>query len=216
MLRRQLSLKQIEGTMLQILYVLTYISPICVQAAQAEKSAQTAQNTAAAGPQLEHDEGDDLDPNQYHERRLRALEIAKAAGRNPYPHKFQISMLIPEYVAKYVDIEAGSRLDQQRESLAGAACCLLSRKPPLPLCIWQLLSEKARMLQLPCCMHIPCDKAIRNMPSFAYHALCLLGHAQTGREAVRAWACCQAPLADRHACAVVLLRLFCTGSHVSP
>lgn len=109
--------------MLQILYLLTYNTSICVQAAQAEKSAQTAQNTAAAGPQLEQDEGDDLDPNQYHERRLRALETAKAAGRNPYPHKFQISMLIPEYVAKYVDIEAGSRLDQQRESLAGAACC---------------------------------------------------------------------------------------------
>lgn len=72
------------------------------------------------------------------------------------------------------------------------------------------------MLQLTCCMHIPCDKAIRNMPSFAYHVLCLLGHARTGREAVRAWACCQAPLADRQVCAVVLLRLFCTGSHVSP
>jgi lysyl-tRNA synthetase class 2 len=96
-----------------------------MQAAQAEKSAQTARSTAAAGPQLEQDEGDDLDPNQYHERRLRALESAKAAGRNPYPHKFQISMLIPEYVAKYLDIKAGSRLDQQRESLAGA-CCPLS------------------------------------------------------------------------------------------
>ena len=41
-----------------------------VQAEDAEK-AKSAPAKAAAGPQLEQEEGDDLDPSQYHERRLR-------------------------------------------------------------------------------------------------------------------------------------------------
>ena len=179
----QLLLKEIEGTMLQILYVLTYETPMCVQAAQAEKSAQTAQYTAAAGPQLEQDEGDDLDPNQYHERRLRALETAKAAGRNPYPHKFQISMLIPEYVAKYANIEAGSRSDQQRESLAGAACCLLSSKPPLHLCLWQQVSEKActaAAARAACTSHVTVPEGICPHPQGMRSAFWVM-HRREGR-----------------------------------
>lgn len=97
-----------------------------VQAAEAEKKAQAAQNKAADGPQLEHDDADDLDPNQYHERRLRALETTRASGRNPYPHKFHLTMYIPEYIAKYKDVEAGTREEQQKESLAGTACCFLT------------------------------------------------------------------------------------------
>ena len=90
-----------------------------MQAVEAEKKAQAAQNKAADGPQLEADEADDLDPNQYHERRLRALETTRAGGRKPYPHKFKLTMYIPAYVAKYKDIEAGTRQEGQRESLAG-------------------------------------------------------------------------------------------------
>ena len=93
----------------------------CMQAAEAEKKAAAAQTKAADGPQLEHDEGDDLDPNQYHERRLRALETARTSGRNPYPHKFHLTMYIPEYVAKYKDLEPGTKQEQAQESLAGDA-----------------------------------------------------------------------------------------------
>ena len=99
----------------------------CMQAAEAEKKAAAAQTKAADGPQLEHDEGDDLDPNQYHEMRLRALETARSSGRNPYPHKFHLTMYIPEYVAKYKDLEPGTKHDQAKESLAGNPQLSLSR-----------------------------------------------------------------------------------------
>ena len=99
----------------------------CMQAAEAEKKAAAAQAKAADGPQLEHDEEDDLDPNQYHERRLRALETARASGRNPYPHKFHLTMYIPEYVAKYKGLEPGTKQEQTRESLAGKAGVSLLR-----------------------------------------------------------------------------------------
>lgn len=63
------------------------------------------------------------------------------------------------------------------------------------------------LLHLPVWMHIPCDKAIRDMHTSARLALCFLGHAQKGREAVRAWACYRATLAAMQACAVLLLLL---------
>ena len=91
----------------------------CMQAAEAEKKAAAAQTKAADGPQLEHGEGDDLDPNQYHEMRLRAIETARSSGRNPYPHKFHLTMYLPEYVAKYKDLEPGIKQEQAQESLAG-------------------------------------------------------------------------------------------------
>lgn len=101
------------------------IDVLCVvQAKEAEKRAEAAKNKAADGPQLVNDDADDLDPNQYYERRVRTLAATKASGRNPYPHKFQISMYLPEYVAKYKDVEAGSHLTEETVSVAGASSIL--------------------------------------------------------------------------------------------
>lgn len=36
------------------------------------------------------EDDEDLDPNQYYERRVAAVTAAKARGDNPYPHKFQV------------------------------------------------------------------------------------------------------------------------------
>jgi lysyl-tRNA synthetase class 2 len=47
------------------------------------------------------------------------LAAAKSSGRNPYPHKFQITTYLPEYVAKYKDLEPGTKLTEERVSVAG-------------------------------------------------------------------------------------------------
>lgn len=91
-----------------------------MQAAEAAKKVEAAKSKAADGPQLENHDDDDLDPNQYYERRVRTLATIKANGRNPYPHKFQITMYLPEYVAKYKDLAPGSHLTEETVSVAGA------------------------------------------------------------------------------------------------
>ena len=53
--------------------------------------------------------------------RCRALEAARSGGRNPYPHKFPVSIYIPDYIEKYRDTEAGARVEDRQEGLAGAA-----------------------------------------------------------------------------------------------
>ncbi|CAL9080976.1 unnamed protein product, partial [Musa textilis] len=44
---------------------------------------------------------EDMDPTQCYENRLKILASLKAAGGNPYPHKFQVSMTITEYIEQY-------------------------------------------------------------------------------------------------------------------
>jgi lysyl-tRNA synthetase class 2 len=93
-----------------------------------------------------------LDPAQYRENRIKAVVAKKAAGENPYPHKFQVlnhcqlqglarlpmympahsvvcscvcaallqvSMSVPDYIAKYESLETGSQLTDVVVSIAG-------------------------------------------------------------------------------------------------
>lgn len=56
---------------------------------------------------------------QYHENRLKYLEAEKAEGKNPYPHKFAVSLSISEYIDKYGGIGNGEHLEDVSVSLAG-------------------------------------------------------------------------------------------------
>ena len=89
-----------------------------MQAAEAAKRAE-AENAKAAKKAANEEDMDDLDPNQYYERRVRTLAAVKASGGNPYPHKFQISMYLPEFVAKYSSLEADCRRTEETVTLAG-------------------------------------------------------------------------------------------------
>eukprot|EP00898_Chlorokybus_atmophyticus_P002739 jgi/Chlat1/3466/Chrsp23S03666 len=87
-----------------------------------EKERLKAEKAAAAGPAKEKakvEDEEDMDPTAYFENRSKLVADIKKKGQNPYPHKFQVSMSIPEYVTKYGDIEAGSQLQDAVVSLAG-------------------------------------------------------------------------------------------------
>ncbi|CAI9107011.1 OLC1v1006276C1 [Oldenlandia corymbosa var. corymbosa] len=75
--------------------------------------------TRARAQQQQVGEDDELDPTQYFENRLKALAAQKEAGKNPYPHKFQTSMTIPEYINKYMGLESGAHLEDVDVSLTG-------------------------------------------------------------------------------------------------
>ncbi|GFP84678.1 lysine--tRNA ligase [Phtheirospermum japonicum] len=79
--------------------------------ASAKSRAQSKKAAAA------EDEG--MDPTQYYENRLRALAAQKEAGNNPYPHKFEANLSIPEYVKKYESLNSGDHLEDVEERIAG-------------------------------------------------------------------------------------------------
>ncbi|XP_010276284.1 PREDICTED: lysine--tRNA ligase [Nelumbo nucifera] len=82
-----------------------------------QKKAAATSNSQVQKPDMEDDE--EMDPKQYFENRLKVLASQKVAGRNPYPHKFFISMSIPEYIEKYGGLGNGDHLEDVTISLAG-------------------------------------------------------------------------------------------------
>ncbi|PWA47006.1 hypothetical protein CTI12_AA503720 [Artemisia annua] len=56
------------------------------------------QKTVASTPQTKISQ---TTQDKFRENRLELLDAQKAAGMNPYPHKFQASMSVPEFIDKY-------------------------------------------------------------------------------------------------------------------
>ena len=92
--------------------------------------AKKAELAAAAPPKgngekaanLMDDSNEEQDPSQYYENRVKAIKAKQAKGINPYPHKFDVTSSLPDFVAKYKSLEAGQQLDDVVVSIAGALC----------------------------------------------------------------------------------------------
>ena len=100
--------------------------PAALPLSQAQKAVQQAEKALAgvaleggAGGGLEDDSTEELDPAQYFANRVKAIEAKKAKGINPYPHKFHVSVGLPEFVTKFAALEAGEQLSDVTVSLAG-------------------------------------------------------------------------------------------------
>ncbi len=68
---------------------------------------------------LKQPDDDSLEPNQYYERRVKAVKNARDANIEPYPHKFETTIQVPQYVAKYSSLPAGEHSEDKTESVAG-------------------------------------------------------------------------------------------------
>lgn len=72
----------------------------------------------AEGQKVEDD--DLLDPNQYYEKQVLNVQKMHAAGVNPFPHKFERTMKIEEFVGKYEEsIPIGEHVETEIVSLTG-------------------------------------------------------------------------------------------------
>ena len=56
---------------------------------------------------------------QYFKNRLKHLASLTAAGEEPFPHKFHVTMSIPKYVEQYKNIGNGEHLEDVTVNLAG-------------------------------------------------------------------------------------------------
>uniref|UniRef100_A0A7S3VP25 Lysine--tRNA ligase n=2 Tax=Dunaliella tertiolecta TaxID=3047 RepID=A0A7S3VP25_DUNTE len=95
-----------------------------VAAERAEKAAAKVQQMslkpkAPEGEGKLEEDDEELDPAQYRENRIKVIQAKKAKGGNPYPHKFQVTMDMQDFIAKYEGLEAGQQLTDVVVSLAG-------------------------------------------------------------------------------------------------
>jgi lysyl-tRNA synthetase class 2 len=59
------------------------------------------------------------DPREYFKSRVRYIEEQRAKDINPFPHKYHVSISLPEYHRKYGYIENDTVLEDVVESVAG-------------------------------------------------------------------------------------------------
>ncbi|KAG0232003.1 lysyl-tRNA synthetase [Actinomortierella wolfii] len=88
-------------------------------AKKAEKAASAPAQAAKEAKKSAADEEEELTPNKYFEirsKRINALRDNKETY--PYPHKFHVSISMPDYIAKYKDIKTGERI-QEEVTIAG-------------------------------------------------------------------------------------------------
>eukprot|EP01006_Ploeotia_vitrea_P020155 TRINITY_DN52401_c0_g1_i2.p1 TRINITY_DN52401_c0_g1~~TRINITY_DN52401_c0_g1_i2.p1 ORF type:complete len:524 (+),score=340.39 TRINITY_DN52401_c0_g1_i2:417-1988(+) len=60
-----------------------------------------------------------MDPDMYFELRRNKIAELEAQGFNAYPHKFNVSSSIPNFIAKYASLKDGERLDDVVVAVAG-------------------------------------------------------------------------------------------------
>ncbi|CCF49573.1 putative lysyl-tRNA synthetase, cytosolic [Ustilago hordei] len=92
------------------------------QAKKATKAAQApAPAAASAAAKSAAASEEDLNPNQYYERRFRTIAgLRETKNPDPYPHKFHVSISLSEFIGKYEGkLEAGQHLDNEEVSIAG-------------------------------------------------------------------------------------------------
>lgn len=60
-----------------------------------------------------------FDFQEYHKKRLLNVSEWKNDGFNPYPHKFETTLTLPDFIAKYHHIQNGQKLPQDNVRVAG-------------------------------------------------------------------------------------------------
>lgn len=83
-------------------------------AAAAAAATTTAKNAA---PDAKDEET--MDPNEFFRLRSAMVAQLRAAGEDPYPHKFSVSTSLTEFVERYAGLQPGEVLTEERLSVAG-------------------------------------------------------------------------------------------------
>lgn len=83
-----------------------------------QKGKVVAKEATAVPTAVEHAD-EDLDANEYFQIRSRALDAMRAAGENPYPHKYTVDTSLTEFINKYSSLGVGEVLDRVTVSVAG-------------------------------------------------------------------------------------------------
>ncbi|KAI6191710.1 Lysine--tRNA ligase [Aphelenchoides bicaudatus] len=85
---------------------------------KAKKEAKLAAEEAAK-PKKEEKPAEPTDPREYFNSRVRYINDQRAKGVNPFPHKYNVSISLPEFLKKYDYIEPATTLEDVTESVAG-------------------------------------------------------------------------------------------------
>lgn len=89
-------------------------------------------------------EEEELDPTKYLENRKKWITDQKEAGLNPYPHKFNVSIRMPEFVKKYHGVtKKGEFIEGELQSVSGRVFSI--RAQGAGLIFYDLISDDTKI-----------------------------------------------------------------------
>lgn len=88
------------------------------------------------------EETEELDPTQYYENRLKSITALEEKSIQVYPHKFQATMRLSEYIALYSNLAEGEHIEGEVVSVAGR---VLSKRGQGKLMFYDLHGEKVKI-----------------------------------------------------------------------
>jgi len=104
---------------------------------KAAEKAQKQAEQAAKNPPKKSDKKanevneEELNPSQYHEMRKKQMVAVKQQGKNPYPHKFHVSIALSEFIRTNADIEVGTHREESNCSISGRIHSIRKSGPKL-------------------------------------------------------------------------------------
>jgi lysyl-tRNA synthetase class 2 len=87
--------------------------------AEKQQFLHEAAPTTTTKPSHPLDDEDTIDPNQYFKLRSQAIQNQKSTGPHPYPHKFNVTISLTDFINQYNDIDNGHQLTDVSLNIAG-------------------------------------------------------------------------------------------------
>jgi len=87
--------------------------------AKAEAGAASANHVGDKDKKPAKESEEEISPNEYYKLRLQTMQQFKDAGENPYPHKYNVTISIEDFIEKYSHLNEGDVLEDVTVSLAG-------------------------------------------------------------------------------------------------
>nr|CAH8868622.1 unnamed protein product [Trichobilharzia regenti] len=88
-------------------------------------------------------QNNEIDATSYHEMRKNAVAELKRSNKNPYPHKFHVSISLGEFIEKYSSLCPGEHLDDVCVSVSGRVHA--KRSAGSKLVFYDIRSEESKL-----------------------------------------------------------------------
>ncbi|PAV65116.1 hypothetical protein WR25_22297 isoform B [Diploscapter pachys] len=111
--------------------------------AEKEAAKQAANADKPAGEKKPEKESDPVDAREYFNMRARMIETRRAAGDNPFPHKFHVTLSLSDFIAKYEYLEKDQTLEDVTVNIAGRV--FSKRESSAKLIFYDVHGEGARL-----------------------------------------------------------------------
>ena len=112
---------------------------------EAKKKTEKEAKAKEAGkePKKKKNDEEELDPTKYFENRKAYLLKKMEAGENPFPHKFEVTISLPEFIKKYTDITKKGEFLPEVVQVAGRVSTI--RKSGAGLIFYDIKSGESKI-----------------------------------------------------------------------